>query len=36
MLGELALSTVMVMLTVAIHAAGLFGLSRLLRVEEKE
>ena len=36
MISELALSTLMVLLTVAIHAAGLFGLSRLLRLEELE
>lgn len=33
MIGELALATVMVMLTVMIHAVGLFGLTRLLRLE---
>lgn len=36
MLTELALATVMVMATVAIHAAGLAGLSRLLRLERRE
>ena len=36
MLAELALSTIMVVLTVTIHAAGLYGLSRLLRLEERE
>lgn len=36
MLAELALSTVMVVLTVAIHAAGLYTLSRILRLEELE
>lgn len=36
MIGELAVSTVMVCLTVAIHAAGLFMLGRLLRLEERE
>ncbi len=36
MIAELALATVMVMFTVLIHAAGLFGLSRLLRLEERE
>lgn len=36
MIGELAVSTVMVCLTVAIHAAGLFGLGRLLGLEERE
>ena len=35
MLAELALSTVMVSLTVAIHAIGLYMLSRLLRLEER-
>lgn len=33
---ELALATVMVLLTVAIHAVGLYALSRLLRLEERE
>lgn len=36
MLAELALSTVMVSLTVAIHAIGLYVLSRLLRLEERD
>ena len=36
MISELALATIMVLLTVAIHAAGLYGLSRLLRLEERE
>ena len=36
MIAELALATVMVMLTVLIHAAGLFALARLLRLEERE
>ena len=36
MLAELALATIMVLLTVAIHALGLFGLARLLRLEERE
>ena len=36
MLAELALSTVMVTLTVLIHAAGLYALSRLLRLEVRE
>ena len=36
MLAELALSTIMVTLTVLIHAAGLYGLSRLLRLETRE
>ena len=36
MLAELALATLMVLLTVAIHAGGLYALSRLLRLEELE
>ena len=36
MLAELAVSTLMVALTVAIHAVGLYALSRLLRLEERE
>lgn len=36
MIAELALSTIMVLLTVAIHASGLYGLSRLLRLEERD
>lgn len=36
MISELALSTLMVLLTVAIHAAGIFTLSRVLRLEELE
>lgn len=36
MLAELSLATVMVLLTVAIHALGLFGLGRLLRLEARE
>ena len=35
MFAELALATVMVSLTVAIHAGGLYVLSRLLRLEER-
>ena len=35
MIGELTLATVMVLLTVVIHAIGLFGLTRLLRMEER-
>jgi hypothetical protein len=35
-IAELALSTLMVLLTVAIHAAGIFTLSRVLRLEELE
>ena len=33
---ELVLATIMVLLTVAIHAAGIYALSRLLRLEERE
>ena len=33
---ELLLATVMVMITVSMHAIGLYALSRLLRVEERE
>ena len=36
MLAELALSTIMVTLTVLMHAAGLYALSRLLRLETRE
>jgi hypothetical protein len=36
MAAELFLSTLMVLLTVAIHAIGLFLLSRLLRLEERD
>lgn len=36
MLAELAVSTIMVVTTVAIHAVGLYLLSRLLRLEERE
>ena len=36
MIAELALATAMVLLTVAIHGAGLFSLSRLLRLEALE
>ena len=36
MIAELAIATLMVFLTVAIHAAGIYGLSRLLRLEERE
>ena len=36
MLTELALATVMVSLTVAVHASGLYALSRLLRLEERD
>lgn len=36
MIAELALATIMVLLTVAIHGTGLYALSRLLRLEERE
>jgi hypothetical protein len=36
MIAELALATVMVSLTVAIHASGIYFLSRLLRLEERD
>jgi len=36
LIAELILATIMVLLTVGIHAAGLYGLSRVLRVEERE
>ena len=36
MIAELSLATVMVLLTVLIHAAGLYGLTRLLRLEVRE
>ncbi len=36
MFAELALSTIMVLLTVAIHAGGIYALSRVLRLEELE
>ncbi len=36
MITELALATLMVSLTVAIHATGLYLLSRLLRLEERD
>ncbi|WP_219892514.1 ion channel [Aquisediminimonas profunda] len=36
MLAELSLATVMVILTVIIHAVGLFTVARLLRLEELE
>ncbi len=35
MIAELALATVMVILTVMIHAAGLYVLTRLLRLEDR-
>ena len=36
MLGELALATAMVLVTVIIHAVGLYAVARLLRLEERE
>lgn len=36
MIAELSLATIMVLLTVAIHGTGLYTLSRLLRLEERE
>ena len=36
MFAELLLATFMVLLTVLIHGAGLYALSRLLRLEERE
>lgn len=36
MFAELSIATVMVLLTVVIHGAGLFGLSRVLRLEARE
>lgn len=36
MMTELAVATMMVLLTVLIHGAGLFGLSRALRLEARE
>ena len=36
MFAELALATVMVIITVMIHGAGLFSLARTLRLEAKE
>lgn len=36
MIDELLLATFMVLLTVSIHGIGLYSLSRLLRVEERE
>lgn len=35
MIGELAVATAMVLLTVIIHAIGLYSVARLLRVEER-
>lgn len=36
MLAELGLATIMVILTVMIHGAGLFSLARVLRLEARE
>ncbi|HEX8223102.1 MAG TPA: ion channel [Allosphingosinicella sp.] len=36
MIGELAVATAMVLLTVLIHAIGLYSVARLLRLEERE
>jgi len=36
MLAQFAISTIMVMLTVAIHGAGLIGLTRIMRLEAAE
>ncbi|MEZ5710386.1 MAG: ion channel [Blastomonas sp.] len=36
MFAELAVATVMVVLTVFMHGAGLFGLTRLLKLEARE
>lgn len=36
MIGQLAIATVMVLATVAIHGGGLLALSRLLRLEQYE
>ena len=36
MIAGLALATIMVLLTVAIHGTGLYTLSRMLRLEERE
>ncbi|MGZ8371173.1 MAG: two pore domain potassium channel family protein, partial [Caulobacteraceae bacterium] len=36
MIGELAVATAMVLLTVIIHAIGLYSVARLLRLEERE
>jgi len=35
-IGELSVATFMVLLTVLIHAIGLYAVARLLRVEERE
>jgi hypothetical protein len=36
MIGELGLATIMVVLTVVVHAIGLYAVARVLRVEEQE
>ena len=36
MIGELIVATLMVLLTVVIHALGLYSVARLLRLEEQE
>ncbi len=36
MLAELSLATLMVILTVVVHAVGLYAIVRLLRLEERE
>ena len=36
MIGELSVATIMVVLTVLIHAIGLYTVARLLRLEERE
>ena len=36
MIDQLAVATLMVLVTVALHGAGLVGLARLLRVESRE
>ena len=36
MIDELAVATAMVLLTVVIHAVGLYSVARLLRLEERE
>ena len=36
MINELAVATAMVLLTVVIHAIGLYSVARLLRLEERE
>ena len=36
MIGELSVATAMVLMTVLIHAVGLYSVARLLRLEERE